>query len=405
MWSSFRLYVIILNIVNAIFKKMFRRKITMLNVGVVGIGNAGSQVAALAMEKLSVDVLAINSSEKDLQTLPESVPQHLIGDKKGAGKERNEAKRFLKESIMKIINDEEKSKVFDKEVLFVVSSCGGGTGSGSSVMLTNILSEVFPNTKIIVVGILPTLKEALSTQLNSIEYMKELYGALDGATYMLYDNDKYAKLPSPQMMQLINEGIVNDINVIRRGYQLPTRYSSIDEKDMNNIISTSGRIAIASLVDIKEKDIDETSLEELIVQQFKTNAHCEIQRDKIVHRTGIISNLSDRLNEKLDTHIPTVQEFIGAPVEEFEHIVINNDRHLPNNVFLIAAGLTQVNDRIRKINDRIDEINELQKQREEESELGSIDFEAMSSKIERKEVDPDAGEKVDLKSIFDKFGI
>ena len=49
----------------------------MLNVGVVGIGNAGSQVAALAMEKLSVDVLAINSSEKDLQTLPESVPQHL----------------------------------------------------------------------------------------------------------------------------------------------------------------------------------------------------------------------------------------------------------------------------------------------------------------------------------------
>lgn len=377
----------------------------MLDVGVLGTGNAGSQVAALAMERLSVDVLAINSSEKDLQTLPDSVPRHLIGDKKGAGKERSEAKRFLKESIMSIINDDEKSKVFNKEVLFIISSCGGGTGSGTAIMIANILGEVFPNTKIIVVGILPTLKEALSTQLNSIEYMKELYGALDGATYMLYDNEKLSKLPSPQMMQKINESIVNDIDVIRGAYQLPTRYSSIDEKDMYNIISTSGRIAVASLTDIKEKDTDDTTIEDLLVQQFKTNAHCELQRDKIVHRTGVISNLSDRLNDKFDSHIPAVQEFIGAPVEEFEHIVINTDRHLPNNVFLIAAGLTQVNDRIRKINDRIDEINELQKQREEESELGNVDFEAMSSKIERKEVDPEAGEKVDLKSIFGKFGV
>ena len=235
--------------------------------------------------------------------------------------------------------------------------------------------------------------------------MQELYQVLDGATYMLYDNDKLSKMPSHIMMQTINESIVDDIDVIRGTFQFPTKYSSIDEKDMSNVLATRGRIVIASLRDIKEKDLDETTIEELIIRQFKTNAHCEMQRDKIVHRTGVISVLSDRLNEKFDSHIPTVQEFMGVPVEEFEHIVVQRDKHLPNHVFLIAAGLTQVNDRIRKINDRIEEINELQNQREEESELGAVDFNKVASKIERKAVDTEYSEKVDLQNIFGKFNI
>ena len=377
----------------------------MLNVSVIGLGNAGSQVAALANEKLGVQVLAINSSEKDLQTIPTTIPHVLIGDSKGAGKERGAAKKFLKDSVMGIINNPDLNKIFETDIVFVVSSAGGGTGSGASIMFTNIIQEVYKNTKVITIGILPTLKEALSTQVNAIEYMQELYETLDGCTYMLYDNDKLAKMPSTQMMQTINESIVNDIDVIRGTYQLPTRFSSIDEKDMGNIIMTRGRIAIASLRDIKEKDLDETSIEELFIKEFKTNTHCELQRDKIVHRTGVISNLSDKINEKFDSHIPTVQEFIGAPVEEFEHIAINSDKHLPNNIFLIAAGLTQVNDRIHKINDRIEEINELQKQKEEESELRAIDFDEVSGKIQRAgNVDKD-DESVDLKGIFGKFGL
>ena len=249
----------------------------MLNVGVVGIGNAGSQVAALAKEKLGVDAIAINSSEKDLQTLPSSIHRIMIGDTKGAGKERGAAKLFLKESIISIIEDQDNKKVFKNDVLFIISSTGGGTGSGASILLASVMKEVFPSTKVIVIGILPTLKEALSTQVNTLEYLNELYKTLDDPTYILYDNEKLAKEPSTVMMQKINASIVEDIDVIRGMYNLPTRFSSIDEKDMSNIISTTGRIVIASLRDIKEKDIDNISLEDLIVNEFKTNTHCEIQ--------------------------------------------------------------------------------------------------------------------------------
>ena len=378
----------------------------MLDISVVGIGNAGSQVAALAAEKLKVPVLAINSSEKDLQTIPETIPHYLMGDEKGAGKERLAAKKFLKDSIMDILSSEQAVEVFNKEVVFIVSSTGGGTGSGTAVVMADVIREVYANTKVILVGILPTLKEALSTQVNTIEYMKELYETVVDGTYMIYDNEKLAKLPSTVMMQKINRSIVDDIDVIRGTYQHPTRFASIDEKDAGNIISTVGRIVIVSLRNLKEKDIDEVTLEDLLIEQFKTNTHCEIQRDKIVKRTGVISLLSERLNERFDTNLTEVQKFIGTPVESFEHTVINEDRQLENCVFLIAAGLTQINDRIRRINDRIEEINEQQQQREDDSELSDIDVQSLNQKIARKSVstsDDDAN--VDVRSILGKFGL
>lgn len=377
----------------------------MLNVGIIGIGNAGSQVAALAHDKLKIDAFVINSSENDLQTIPEDIPRILVGDTRGAGKERGSAKVFLKDSIMTIMNDKERVQSFKKDILFVVSSTGGGTGSGIAPMLGEILSSIVAGTKIIIVGILPTLKEALSTQLNSIEYLEELYNTIDGATYMLYDNNKLASLPSTTMMKKINQTIVDDIDVIRGTYQTTTQYSSIDEKDAMNIMNTSGRIVIVSLRDLKEKDIDEITIEELLINQFKVNAHCEIQRDKIIQRTGIISNLEERINDRFDSHIPTIQEFIGVPVEEFEHIVINADRHQENSVFLIAAGMTQVNDRIRRINDRIEEIQERQKQIEEESELNSIDLGDAKSKVNHRGSTVTPGDNIDLKNIFSKFNV
>ena len=55
----------------------------MLKIGVIGIGNTGNQVAALAKERLNVPVIAINSSEKDLETVPDTIPKKLIKDKDG----------------------------------------------------------------------------------------------------------------------------------------------------------------------------------------------------------------------------------------------------------------------------------------------------------------------------------
>lgn len=379
----------------------------MLNVTICGLGNAGSQVAASAVENLNIKGMCINTSGKDLdQVKSANIKKVLVGDANGSGKERSLAKKYLKDSILNLINDEECVQVFDSDVLFIVSSAGGGTGSGMNILLSNIVSEVYPNTKIIIVGILPALTEALSGQLNSIEYMNELYNSLDGATYMLYDNDIPASegLTEPEIFDGINNAIVKDIDIIRGTYQYPTRFSSIDEKDMGNIITTRGRIMIAAVENIKEKDVDKCPIEDMLISALKENKHCEFQRDKICHRTGIIVNLNLNLMSGLDTQLPKVQEVIGTPAEGYSHVVLNTEKDAPNSVYLIVSGLTQVNDRIRKINDRIDEINTRQKQVEDESELNAIDFDAMSSKIERRTVNVTGG-SADLRGIFEKFNI
>lgn len=383
----------------------------MLKVGIIGCGNAGNQVCALCASKYpDIPVIAINCSENDMSTLPASVEKVLIGDGKGAGKNREEAKAFLQNAIMEIVSDDKiKSILEDVDLIFIVSSTGGGTGSGISILLTNIISAVSPtlNNPVfpISVGILPTLNEALSTQANTLSYLTELYELSEAPTYMLYDNEKFAKQPTVSILKAVNERIVEDINILRGYYNSPTTFNSIDERDGMTLITTQGRLVVGSLVDVKEKDCsDDETLEDKLIMDLKKNAHAEIQMDRIVNRTGIIVNLNEALLSKFDTHVPKVQQLIGTPVEEFEHIAVNADRKLPNNLYYIATGLTVVNDRITKIKDRIDEIMEAQKKKEDEMALD----ESLLGKVQEKRVYRNSSNdsippKVDLTSIFDRF--
>lgn len=383
----------------------------MLTVGVIGLGNTGNQIAALAAEELKVPAMAINSSEKDLETIANKIPKILISDtegsSKGAGKNRSLAKTYLKDSILSIISKEDvQSFISDLNVLFLVSSTGGGTGSGTALLMANIISSMFVDTHVIVVGILPVMSEALSAHVNSLEYLNELYGNLENQTYMLYDNDSLYNIPSYKMMDTINREVVRDIDVLRCTYNYTTKYDSIDEQDMKRLISFPGRIMVTRLEDLKERDLDKSSIEDLLISKIKNTNHVELQRDRKVTATGIIVNLSEQVFNDFDNHIPAVREFIGDPDHDFNHLAINEDRKMPNNVFLIMSGMSQVNDRIQKISDRIEEIEEKQKIREEENQLDTLGITELSQKISSKDAKKTLDtDKVDLANIFSKFGI
>lgn len=382
----------------------------MLKVGIIGIGNTGNQVAALAMKTLNIPVLAINSSEKDLETVPDGVPRRLISDKsglsQGAGKNRALAKKYLKDSIMGFLAEEAMQKfILDLDVLFVVSSTGGGTGSGTAPLMTSIISSTYQDVKTILVGVLPVNSEALSAHVNTLEYLNELYSSLPNQTYMLYDNDKLSNIPSYLMMEKVNEEIVEDINVIRCSYNMTTRFDSIDEQDMMRLISFPGRITVSRLTDMKEKDCESISIEDMLINNIKKNCHVEAQRDKKVTASGVITNLSKNLSEEFDNHIPKVREFVGDPVHDFNHIYINEDRKLPNNVFLILSGLTPINDKVHKINDRVDEIQERQKALEEENAMNEIDMGSLSDAVAKNDTKNASNEtEVNLQDIFLQFG-
>ena len=383
----------------------------MLNVGVIGLGNTGNQIASLAYEQLKIPVMAVNSSEKDLETINNNIPKKLItdadGESKGAGKNRQLAKKYLKDSIMTFLSSEDVQEfVGNLDVLFIVSSTGGGTGSGTSLIMSSVIASMFVDVHVITVGVLPVMNEALSAHVNTLEYLNELYGTLENQTYMLYDNDKYSSMPSYKMMNLVNEEIVKDIDVLRCTYNYTTKYDSIDEEDMRRLISFPGRILIARLEDIKERDLDRDTIEDLLIKKIKSNAHTEIQRDQKVIATGIIANLSEAVFSEFDNHIEKVREFIGDPDHDFNHLYVNEDRKMHNNVFLIIGGLSVINDRISKISDRIEEIEEKQKIREEENSLNELGVNELSKKVSSKDKSKKTNaNNVDIANIFSKFGI
>lgn len=380
----------------------------MLKVGIIGLGNTGNQVAALAQERLKVPVVAINSSEKDLESVPQIKVRRLIkkkdGESAGAGKDRSLAKQYLKDSVMDLLKDEEINEIImGLDVVFVVSSTGGGTGSGTAPILTNLISERFADTKCIMIGVLPVNNEAYSSHVNTLQYLDELYNVLSNQTYMLYDNDKLAGLPSYQLLEKVNNEIVSDIDVLRCTYNTKTQYDSIDDRDMTRLISFSGRIMVSRLEGFQEKDCDNQTIEDMIITNIKKNCHVESQRDHKVMATGIITNLSDALTSDFDNNIPKVREFVGDPVHAFAHIKVNEDRKDPNNVFFIETGLTPINDRINRISDRVEEIEQKQKVLEDENALSDINIKALSETV--KDEEKVINENMDVNSIFSKFDI
>lgn len=381
----------------------------MLKVGIIGIGNTGNQVAALAKDTLNIPVIAINSSEKDLETISEDIPKKLISDKEGltqgAGKDRALAKKYLKDSVMNLIKDTDiLSLISNLDVVFIISSTGGGTGSGTAPLMASILASTFKDVKVIMIGVLPVNNEALGAHVNTLEYLNELYNVLDNQTYLLYDNDKLEGLPSYKIMEQVNNEIVQDINVLRCTYNFTTKFDSIDDRDMMRLISFPGRIVVSRLEDFNEKACDNQTIEDMLIDNIKRNTHVEAQRDKKIRASGIITNLSQTLTAEFDNNVPRVRDFMGEPLHAFNHIYVNDDRKKPNNVFYIMSGLTPVNDKINLISDRIEEIEERQKTMESDDALSSVQLDVLSNKIaDKKEEDEET--QVNLKDIFSNFGI
>jgi len=385
----------------------------MLKVGFIGVGNTGNQIAALCQENLEIPVIAINSSEKDLDTIPEGIKRFLItdekGDSQGAGKNRTLAKSYLKDSIMNLMQDKDMNDFCSGlEVVFICGSTGGGTGSGVTPLLLTALSQVYVDTLFILIGIGPVESEALTAQVNTLEYLKELYNNMPNVHYMLYDNDNFSNMASYKMMEHVNHEVVEDIKVLMGYYNRPTKFDSIDTEDGLRLISAPRRIVVARVEDVKEKDLDQASLEERMIKAIKTNAHMELQRDQKVMATGLIINLSEQFLDEFNTHIPRVHELIGEPVNEYLHIVINDDRKQPNSIYLIMTGLSPVNDKILKVTERIEEIEERQRIQEEESALDDQKIGVLGKMVRSNTTrDNKSGEvtEVNLEALFKDFGV
>ena len=344
----------------------------MLKIAVIGIGNAGGQVANVACSR-GFNAFCINSSEKDLDIINEGIPVFLLGNAEGAGKDRRVAKGFVKQYYRDLLKTEDFDTFMgDMDIVFIVSSTGGGTGSGMSIILADILGKVYQNKIFINVGILPTLTDSIGAQRNTLEYMKEI-NAL-GKGYMLYDNNKYKHLTPSTYMNNINREIVDALCYLRGDYSFKTKYGMIDDADMFKLLTVPGMINVSMYEGFMEKDMDDhVMLDSYIAKVMKNNGTCQLDKDHIIKRMGVIVNLNEDLSRYYSSGMEDFKANVGEPLEVFEHYYLKDDDSVPNRIGVILSGLSIPDDRIQIIIQRIQEVEDALNRKKESSLLDSVD--------------------------------
>ena len=257
---------------------------------VIGVGNAGSQVAVQAM-KFGFPVIVINSSDKDLgkNVITNKIPALIIGGRRGAGRNRDTAKQFLKDDLQKIFSTEGFiHTVQESDVIFVVASTAGGTGSGCAPLLVNRLQKMFPQKIIIFYGILPKNSEAPQAQFNTLECLKEVTNKKSPMTYMLADLSAYENDAAEVAYEKICNYIANTMCVLRGDTMHESPYGMIDENDLVTIIGEPGYMAVYTISSVTQTELEKSTSQRLLIRQIQESPTCRIHMDKKVMKMGII---------------------------------------------------------------------------------------------------------------------
>ena len=287
-------------------------------------------------------------------------------------------------------------------------SHGKGGAPGAGPVLMAILRQCFPDTNFILVVVCPSISSSIMEQGNALEFMQELFGEAMGAdtTYMVYDNEKMSNLPPTKCLEAVNENVVEDLRVLTGVDNYATPYESIDSADMESILTTPGRLLVCRInKGLTEKEMEDGDLDDRIIKAIKNGAHAETDRNKRVVRWGVITYFTDSVNKLYNAEHEKLQEFLGTPIERFNHNAINDGNENMNFFYLIASGMSPINDRVKKITDRIEELeNALAKDDTDKfilsGEGASYDVMEARRKADRKNR---AQQEVSPEDIFKKF--
>lgn len=155
----------------------------------VGIGQAGNNLISEILKKNNrYNGLFINTSIEDVKGLDNAVNTFIIPSASGSAKNRNKAKEYSKKHIQAIIDKIDEFP--NQDVINFAFSLGGGTGSGISPMLIQVLSKVKPNKRINIIAIKPKEDESKRTLENSLSCWNELVSIKAINTFYILDNGK-----------------------------------------------------------------------------------------------------------------------------------------------------------------------------------------------------------------------
>jgi len=231
-----------------------------MNTITIGIGAAGSAIAEVAVRLGFGQAMAMNSSSEDLDAVKLIDPARRIKLRTldGAAKNRNSALAAFKTEYQNFLTNVNNAfnatgTIVVPDLIFVVASGGGGTGSGILPVASRILRKTYPDSFVIPVIVLPSLYERGIAQQNAIDCLRELGPTQDEKkdpswkdfTIILADNTREQTDLLEKKYELINSNIVGNIQRLVSTTKT-SRISNMDIADRKAMFSDPGIMVIGS---------------------------------------------------------------------------------------------------------------------------------------------------------------
>lgn len=305
-----------------------------MNKIIIGLGNTGSVIVRdIAKKNLNnVRLFAIDSQAKHIAIDHVSNVEYIpivADDNAGSGRDRERGREMFRFNLEQGKLDKMLEECKNTDTIFVVSSAAGGTGSGSCPELCRELIDDTSDRKVIPIIICPNMEDPDAYHYNTTDLMVELKDAKVGP-YVIFRN------PSSSDYEKINAEIVEAITVMLGNHYETTDNDSIDASDLNNILSTVGRMMVLS---VTGETVDE--VRKKLLKQLVSSYQPNWDSAKVGYGVAAFSMKSINAGEDSKLIENDILPKLEHCSDRYKNIVIDDNNGMVE-VTLIIAGLPPV---------------------------------------------------------------
>lgn len=327
-------------------------------ISFLGIGQGGSNIADEAAKRGFYSA-AINFSGKDLDSLEFINKKLKLIGSEGVGKSRNHAINLMEHNWDIAINFVKENFSHPSiEIIFVPFSTGGGSGSGISPVLLNMLIEEMQDKVFVAMPIIPDKTESYISQQNSLETFEDLTQI--EICILPIDNEKGYQLTSikgkSQLYTFINSSVINLIQHLLNYTEKSSKYGIVDKKDLRSLFDTAG-YSIISKVQLEPLKINmehnDYGISDKIHVSWENSPFANINTS-IITKSGIIYEGNEQLMEYLNYDMVFKIFNNKFPISLYEGYYQEEN----NTITTILTGLSPIKTRLEEISNLTEKISQ-----------------------------------------------
>jgi len=242
----------------------------------IGVGGAGGKLAKGFLDLGFNKTLLVNTTVKDQ---PEGVSADhflLLPGADGVGKDIALGKRVL-ENNSASVEDAIRTRIGSVDWIFVLAGGGGGTGSACHILqasLERYLQSVGASGQTVYIVTKPTAQELLNPTIT--DNYESLMSDVALHPHILIDNEKQLHLLRGKvgMLDLYPSANRNFAKLFTQVLKLANENSpiqSFDSKDLERVLSTTGRMVVGSTV---VRDVSNSDLGSILYQGCLKSSPC-----------------------------------------------------------------------------------------------------------------------------------